>query len=484
MRKIIVAGYLFAAWIFVYFVRSKELIFQTVHYETNNGLNAADSPLEDVVEIDQVLQAQGLQTQSIQHVATSEVDGAETTASGGLKEEQSDKTQNNGNDTLNNIPTMEDGISKSSENNNINAVSTTPAREPPKEDPVFLEMYNNCTANRKGEGIIILNFLGRLANNLFEVAYANNLAKSLCWKVLYRQAWDFELPNPRGKYCLPNAMLPEDHRILPELQPHVLEDLGLNQEKWTEVLQNKQAYRLWLRSLASQGKAYVMEHQKFPLQGDATERFIQRLNTQKSNIRVASMHAFFIHYDWMERRMTEIRHQLAVHPECCQHAPPTTDAVVFHVREFSNARNGGNIQYQEVFPKLIRHYNWTDRPIWVVCQPKSMNSSIVQAIANATTSGNITIVPGVDQYDAFCTLTRAKTLVGSAASSYSQMGALMMPPLEEGGDPAPEFHLPIPRLNPRVTVHGPTWKYHLVAKSKIDFEVYDVPHDQITFRQA
>lgn len=346
------------------------------------------------------------------------------------------------------------------------------------EDEAFLDFYHNhCKAPRKGEGVILLNFLGQMANNFFELAFANRLARDLCWKILYRPGWDHELPNERAKHCLPNAFLPHNHEKLPELEPRVAHEINLTGKRWSRIVTRKNEYTNWINHMNDQGKVLEMGVLTFPSDDSAVEEVINRINRPGSAIRIASMNAFFIHYDWMKAQLKAIRQQFAFNPDCCLNTPPE-DAVVFHLRDFDNPKNGGNIRNDKIYPELMQYYNWTDRPIWIVCQPKAVKSPGVHAIRNATTSRRITVVPGVDQYDAFCTLTRAKTLVGSAASSYSQMAAILMRP--DG-----EFHIPIPRVNrPRVTMRVPGWNYHLVSMNKMQIETYNISQDLVTFKRT
>ena len=337
----------------------------------------------------------------------------------------------------------------------------------------FDDFYNRCNATRKGEGVILLNFLGRMANNFFELAFARRLAKDLCWKILYRPGWDHELPSERGKQCLPNASLPDDYTQLPELDSETAQKLELTQELWARIVTNKNEYKKWIKRLKEDDQVMELKARHFE-----PERVIRTINQRNSRIRIINLRGFYIHYSWMEPHLNEIRQQLSLNPDCCYNTPPE-DAVVFHVRDFGDPKNGGNIQYDKVYTQLIRHYNWSDRPIWVVCQPKTMNSPMVSAIRNATKSKSITVIPGKDQYDAFCTLTRSTTLVGSAASTYSQMAPLLSP------DASTEFHFFLPRArSPRVTMHVPQWKYHLVSKNRMEIDTFDISHEKVTFSKV
>jgi hypothetical protein len=127
----------------------------------------------------------------------------------------------------------------------------------------------------------------------------------------------------------------------------------------------------------------------------------------------------------------------------------------------------------------MRHYNLTDHPIWIVCQPQTVDSAFVQELMASFPHKDVTIVPGHDQYDAFCTLTRAKTLLLTSASSFSQMAAFL-------ADSDVDVHYPLRRVfNPKVTLSVPGWKYHLVDRQSLDKVVqFDVARDRIRFKAA
>lgn len=348
-----------------------------------------------------------------------------------------------------------------------------------------------CKAPR--EGVIILNTFGLLANGLFQVAYANRLASELCWDILYRPNWNNELPSQRGFECLPYSGLPENYQNFTHYNISRLlqEKINLNESLWelmtTEwsrqqveegnnddefqlTAESDEYYRDWLKEQEMAGMATKVVHNEFDFTGNGTERLVEEIGNPDSHISIISLEAYFIHHDWMIKWMQEIRHWLAMDDSCCYNHPPD-DAVVIHVRDFDDAADGSGIE-PSVYMEILRHYKLVEHPLWIVCQPKSANSDFVRAIVQAS-NASTTIVTGRDQYDAFCTLTRAKTLLLSAASTFSQMGAAL-------ADPNVVVHFPIPKLEePRVTLKIPTWKYHLVAKSRNIVEEFDVAHDKL-----
>jgi hypothetical protein len=339
---------------------------------------------------------------------------------------------------------------------------------------------NSCAPR---EGLVICNVVGRLANDLVQVAFANRLSQELCWPVVYRKWWDAEFPSPRGYKCFPRAHLPRDPTRLPSstsLLSMLEQSVQLNASTWKRWSQEggqrfNNEYQEWVAN--NNRSISHLKHGRFDFTGTRVDDFITNVKSSSSDTRVVSMEAFFIHYDWMKDYMPRIRKWLTISPECCLHDPPPKDAVVIHVRDFDPQDVGYKVLQPSAYVEIIRHYEYTERPLWIVCQPQSVNSTFVQEISQAAASAKqVTIVTGVDQYDAFCTLMRAKTLILSYVSSYSQMAAL----LNTHGDDV-RVHYPLPTLKePKVTLAVPGWKYHLVNATMDGIEQWDVGYEQIT----
>lgn len=329
------------------------------------------------------------------------------------------------------------------------------------------------------EGVIVSNTLGRLANNLFEVGFANRMAADLCWTVLYRPFWQGEIPNPRAAECFPRARLPMDHRLLTISQP-LQDKLQLNATFWWDVTDREnEPYLRWLAKLEDEGlamKVGVNEASFFT--GDGPNMIVEQIRNETSLVRVLSLEAFFIHGDWMRDWKDKIREWFAMNELCC-HAQPPEDAVVIHVRDFEPNDHTNQGFKPPVYWHILEHYNLTERPLWIVCQPSTVDSAFVKELIAASPSKNATIVTGSDQYDAFCTLTRAKTLLLTSASTFSQMAGFLT-------SPAAEVHYPLKHKDlPPVTLEVPGWKYHRVDANSLDRVIeFQVPTESITFQAA
>ena len=296
-------------------------------------------------------------------------------------------------------------------------------------------------------------------------------------------------PSKRGRQCFPNANLPRHYKQLSSssISSTLLNDIQLNSSTWytwalnpgeeTENV-NKQ-YGEWVETMAFHNKSVAqLGHLEFDFTGNGVESLVNDILSPESHIQVVSMEAFFIHYDWMKEWMPRIRQWLSISPTCCKHDPPP-NAVVMHVRDFDIDDGGYNGLKASVYTDILQHYRHTNRPLWIVCQPKTVNSPFVKEIVKSVNHSNVTIVTGVDQYDAFCTLTRAKTLVLSYVSSFSQMAAL----LNKHEDV--KVHYPLTTLDePEVTLAVPGWKYHLVNESLDGIEKWNVGYEKIKTKMA
>jgi len=340
----------------------------------------------------------------------------------------------------------------------------------------------NCAPR---EGVIIVNVLGRLANDLFQVAFANRLSQQVCWPILYRPFWGAELPSQRGYECFSHASLPQNHALLPESISTTLQDsIQLNASIWNkwasqeDVAALNKEYHSWVHE--HNHSIVQLEHLKFDFTKSGVDDLVESTRSPTSQIQVVSMEAFFIHYDWMKDWMPRIREWLQMNPSCCQHTAPPDDAVVMHVRAFDPTESSYNGLTPSAYIDILRHYDLLKRPLWIVCQPKSAGSHFVQEVIKATAAKRATVVTGIDQYDAFCTLTRAKTLVLSYVSSYSQMAALLNIHRDEV-----EVHYPLTTLDgPEVTLAVPGWHYHLVNQTLDGIQEWDVGYERIRTKMA
>lgn len=342
----------------------------------------------------------------------------------------------------------------------------------------------NCAPR---EGVIIVNVLGLLANDMFEIAFANRLSEELCWPILYRPYWNAEIPSKRSYECFPKAGLPRNHKQL-SISSSLQQSIQLNASTWErwaldpgeDAEAENEEYEKWLKKLKSQDDSIAQQlpHLEFDFTGNRVERLVDDIRLPSSHVQVVSMQAFFIHYDWMKEWMPRIRQWLTISPDCCKHNPPS-NAVVMHVRDFDVEDGGYNGLKPSVYVDILQHYRYSNRSLWIVCQPKSAGSPFVQEIIKSV-KRKVTIVTGIDQYDAFCTLTRAKTLILSYVSSYSQMAAL----LNKHGDEV-KVHYPLTTLDePEVTLAVPGWKYHLVKESLDGIDQWDVGYDKIKTKMA
>lgn len=345
------------------------------------------------------------------------------------------------------------------------------------DSPPQMQQQRHCAPR---DGVVISNTMGRLANNLFETGFAIRLASQLCWNVLFRPHWQGEIPSPRAAECFPNAMLPKDHASLSHIPLEVQRKLKLNSTFWksASTKEGSRAYHDWFEERQQEGTGKRIGNDASLFTGDAPNRLVREIRNKTSQTSILSLEAFFIHGDWMSGEWSDkIREWFTMSESCCHHRPPE-DAVVIHLRDFG-PRDKTNMGIKPAaYIHIMSHYNLTERPVWIVCQPTTVESDFVTELLDAIPHENLKIVTGQDQYDAFCTLTRAKILLLTSASSFSQMGAFL-------SDDA-HVHYPLKTLRrPKVTLSVPGWKYHLVDDKTLDRAIrFDVGSDQIVFKAA
>lgn len=294
---------------------------------------------------------------------------------------------------------------------------------------------NRDNGDDDGGGVIILNLLGRLANNLFEVSFANRLAQQLNWKVVYRPLWQGVFPDqPRASFCFPHVMQPlllDDKKTTASITP---------QPRWKDLprsIRNHDVFRnlttpLFWNSLSRRdsSKAYVawsekleqqtnismtLVHTKFHfLQSESfTHDLVQRLSNSNSSstVRLLHLQAFFIHYDWMQDWIPQINRWTRINPECCRTTVVPDNAVVLHWRDFSAEDPDhpmAKIDMVPVFYDILEHYNYLPyhqqqqqeqqqqqqngssvearRPIFIVCQPSSLQQVGLRRLVRAIES--------------------------------------------------------------------------------------------------
>lgn len=333
-----------------------------------------------------------------------------------------------------------------------------------------IEVEEGCAPRT---GLILLNLLGRLGNNHFQIAFARRLAKELCWDVISRQHWQASFLTNDTDYCFPNALLPQE-AISDELKDYLEMDEGVLTalDERTRSPSNNKNIGDWVKQLERQGKAWKCEAGSCNHNGASVNRVLARIKNRRSKIRLVHLQAFFINSELMLEG-GDNQHWLEINPSCCHHEPPE-NAVVIHVRHFwERGADGFNQKFTiGVYKDLLKHYNLTTNPVWVVCEPKAVDIQLVQDMRRELKA---VIHTGDDPIDAHCILRKAKTLVTSVSSTFSQSAAYFSVTASDM-----QVHCPVHRLRrPEITLLVPHWKYHLVHKSKKRIKMFDVDHERM-----
>ena len=213
--------------------------------------------------------------------------------------------------------------------------------------PIFGNVDNgerpHCTQEQLQQngqdGLIVVNIVGRLGNDHFEVALARRLAEELCWSVVYRQHWQPGFLTPETDRCFPNALLPTPTDLSENLRTY----LGIDRQLWQRLLvrtkrrAHTETIAKWADQLKQEGKA-VMYHagqredlatslrrhvgiirqqqqQQHTSTGDGT-------NDAQPRIRLMVLQDFFIRTDLFDGNDNKHRSWLSVEPSCCLTPPP------------------------------------------------------------------------------------------------------------------------------------------------------------------
>lgn len=326
----------------------------------------------------------------------------------------------------------------------------------------------SCAPNK---GLVILNLLGRLGNNLYEVGFANLIATELCWDVVYRRAWQSQFLEEPAQKCFPNSLLTARHNYSIFDDEQLLQQLSITPSLpiWKE---DRKSFLQWVDDRGAEGLLSSCNNRRCDFREDGLNKLLSSLRNTTSTVRVLNLSAFFVHYDWIHRLGTDkLKKWLTPHASCCQHIPPE-NAVVIHIRDFGQEKSAREKELQltvSAYMDILKHYNLVGRPVWIVCQPSSVNLTIINDLVNETSA---LVHTGDDQFDAFCILQRARTLILSFGSTFSHMGALL--------SEADEIHYPLHKLkNPEVTISVPSWKYHLVNETRNGIREFDVSHERL-----
>lgn len=315
------------------------------------------------------------------------------------------------------------------------------------------------------KGIVVVELLGRLANNLFQVAFARTLAKRLGgWHVAVIPDMYSALVVTQNAKCFPHALPPVPLTLAPDLEAYL--NITETETHDLELRFHPRRGRYAVARRRIQAWAEVQNHTWFchEFQCRYSEpdlsHTIQELRQSSSTTRLVHLRNFFVHYDWINGTVQDMRNMFAMEPRCCQTKVPP-DVVVVHFRNIEAKFLRHNLTPNMLW-SILKQYNYTHRPIWIVCEPESERA--VKAFVETL---NVTIHFGKDGEDAFCMLLQATTLIASQSSTFSQMAGLL-------GN-ATEVHYPLHQLDfPNSTIVNPNWLYHWIHEADdriIEFNV-------------
>ncbi len=238
-------------------------------------------------------------------------------------------------------------------------------------------------------GMILVDMLGRLANNLFEVAFAKRIAKQLgCkWQVIYRAGWAPAFPTEQTDTCFPNALAMNNNRQVGAANKiqQVIQNIDTTQVSSVPILSQALSYiflepekhqnwntdpfsgttidnndpgnvtMTWINNLGE--TAFQWVHMGHPFHGDHVDEVVMKLRDPSSTVRVLYLSAFFIHFDWMRDWMDQIGNWLYIKPSCCKSPLLSGDTIVIHVRDFEPEDGMNNYLQVGVYRDIIEQYS-------------------------------------------------------------------------------------------------------------------------------
>jgi hypothetical protein len=95
--------------------------------------------------------------------------------------------------------------------------------------------------------------------------------------------------------------------------------------------------------------------------------------------RLIHLSTYFIHYDWIKNYQQDLREIFTIDRTCCQTIVPA-EVVLMHFRNSEDDDFRHNLTPDMVL-SIWDHYNYTDRPLWIVCEPDSRET--VQSLVNS-----------------------------------------------------------------------------------------------------
>jgi hypothetical protein len=331
--------------------------------------------------------------------------------------------------------------------------------------------WNNTYPHIPSKGLIIVSIMGRLGNNLFQLGFARILAKRLGgWEiaVLHNHDSVFGLDS-KATQCFPHA-LPNTPNIEPDLTAYLNLNIYTRRDLmgrfYPMVIQYQRFHaRVW-EWVASQRNTstWVCHEHTCNYTAPALSETVHDLLRPDSPTRLLHLNTYFRHYDWIMNYEQDLKEMFAINQPCCQTKVPT-EAIILHFRN-SELRSIRHNLTPDMVLSILKHYNYTDRPLWIVCEPESKD--IVQSLAD---SFNATVQFGVDALDAMCMLLQATDLILSEGSSFSEIGALL-------GN-ANRVHCPVHTLDFPDSLVNPNWHYHWVDERKRKVIELDVKSSRI-----
>lgn len=336
------------------------------------------------------------------------------------------------------------------------------------------------------KGIVVVNFLDYVAYNLLQIGFARRMATELCWDVVtYRSMWKPGFGKAEEE-CFANALGPQQ-RSSATLGAELSEDIEMTDELWTALNDRplnladtyepiNQMVKDWSKKLEGEGKAWrcVTPICKFD-EGTVQQTIADIRDHQK--VRVVYLENFFLHPEWMESIMANLKSWWT--PSCaCSEIPPTGSVIVHAHAPHREGSVDGKLEAMTLqaryYESLVNKYHKgaiNKKVVWVVADEDSSKTQYVQDLAIQLGYAKV-VVPKTPS-DMLCILSKAEQGLFITPNSMPSIVSGLM-------TDAKTVHYLTPNTETQFGLNMTGWKYHVVQDEKLKY--WNVRHKSLKFR--
>jgi hypothetical protein len=332
------------------------------------------------------------------------------------------------------------------------------------------------------QGVVIVSMLDNLEYNLLQIGLGRQLADELCWEFHLRPHWKVEFGSmERGCFAkVWNSQtnlngtfhnMKQDIRSALTYEPNPWNYMSPEWSNANILIQN------WAKTLSDKSEIWNCVHPDCTISSSSIANTLQEIRKQQSVTNAIFLEAFFVQYEWVYHWRPSLRQWLTIEPSCCSLAPPTENTVVIHVYSNDSLKaRDKRIAYLDIhaaeYRRWLEKYQFNDRPLWIVCDVESKQSSTVRTLLQYYPQAKV--VNPENRVDTVCVLSQSKILLVTNNDMLSSVAASMTHP----SSTVHYFTHPVGKFT-LTTLALPDWKYHVVENDIITN--WDVPHSKFQF---